>query len=96
MDITWKRVEVVVDDDGENTGWTFLDEPDDTVYDFDFMAFDGPWTQPGPYTDKCRALGAVGHMPRGAGNADTYVYLIRPDEYDSGEYEVALVDSETL
>lgn len=90
MSATWERIEVVQDDAGDIVEWFYLGADDDARYPFEFVVFDNAWS---PINRIVEAAGAIGFMPRGAGNADTYVYLIRPDEHDDSEFEVALVDT---
>lgn len=60
----------------------------------DFLSVRSAWGD-APHADLLESLGVVGYLWRGAGNDDPYLYLLRPDEYES-EYEIALVDSRGL
>ena len=62
----------------------------------DFHPIRSPWWGgDAPHADYLESLGVFGYCPRGAGNDDPYMYVIRPDELDS-EYEIALVDTRDL
>ena len=60
----------------------------------DFLPIRSMWGH-APHADYLESLGVFGYCPRGAGNADTCMYVIRPDELES-EYEIALVDTRNL
>ena len=60
----------------------------------EFLVLRSPWGD-APYAEYLESLGVFGFCPRGAGNDDPYMYVIRPDELQS-EYEIALVDVSDL
>lgn len=60
----------------------------------DFIPIRSYWGD-APHVGLLESLGVIGYLWRGAGNDDPYLYLLRPDEYES-EYEIALVDSRDL
>lgn len=98
--IEWERVERNPDYDEENPGdaaeWIYTDRNNDRELFVEFMVLRSPGWGDAPYADTLEKLGVIGWAGRGAGNADTYGYILRPDEYDRDEYEVALVDIEDL
>jgi len=96
MDIVWERIETRLDGDGSRATWTYLDQSDETEYPWDFQVLRSPAWGDAPKVDLLESLGVVGWMPRGAGNADPYIYVFTVDSDDPAEGMVALLDTSTL
>lgn len=90
MVIEWHDVTVEYDPTDDGGHFTF----DGAEHLFsDYLAARNPVWGDMPSADYWERVGVIGYSPRGLGNADTYMYVIRHDEYYSGEYQVALVDN---
>ena len=90
MDIKWHDVDMEYSQSGDDD-YFFFDGAEHLFSDF--LATRNPVWGDMPNADYWEQFGVIGYSPRGAGNADTYMYVIRHDEYYPGECQVALVDN---
>jgi hypothetical protein len=86
--IEWTTVHVESADSFEFDGITFEFN--------DFQRLRTEWGN-APHVDTLESLGVDGWMPRGAGNADPYFYVIDLDDfYTDDEVRLALINAEHL
>lgn len=64
---------------------------DDRLESLEFLAIRNRTWGDAPNADWLELRGIVGYSPRGMGNADTYMYVLRINAYC--DYQVALIDN---
>ncbi|QDM56013.1 hypothetical protein SEA_TRAX_133 [Gordonia phage Trax] len=95
MSIAGERLEEIpgydyLDDEGTQTQLTLTDGTKLLLEDFQVLK--SPWGD-APSADYLKAKGVDGWMPRGAGNADPYIWILRSV---NGTFAVACIDSTVL